>query len=704
MCYSALVTDSSTSDPFLSSVVAHDDHVEASRVLLSLLDDDRQVGDLIRMDFGTAEVLVHDALRQQVGGVPHGCLLLATRLRPGNAPDASGNPSMLLLRALKSSTLPNDIEMQQARLLAGQRASDSADNWDEGRNTDQFTLNQMRYAGVSCKILGTFSVTDGKLAFGGDIDNFYAGQGMKVYKPAGDALGLIANFALGATDQRRVPIGKLRYAAAARNLESPESVPVFMTTRDILAQRTALFGMTRTGKSNTTKTIAKAVFKMRLDPKEPLRVAQLIIDPNGEYANENPQDKGCLKNIKHLAPTVIEDVVTYGLTPHPNDPDRRIMRLNFFGETIPTSPPNKAEDLDDLLQTLYTGKQIVDRRLEEEDAGYIAAFRMADLEVNTRSISDQGQWTRYRRALFVYRAILAGAGFVPPRSKIDVTGLFGNDAVDAMKEFPEIANFTEHLGRKFFPSWDVAGDFCKALQSWTKHSSFISFNESYQQKKRGRSWTDDRILGLLSIFEGSRGLRAIQECRQWHDPDQSREYTVAILDDLEKGCLVILDQDLGDPVMNEQSAERIMRAIFNRQQQFFIRPPTGPDGMLQPPPPVLIYVEEAHTLLPKGNEQDTRNIWARTAKEGAKFNIGLVYSTQEPSSVQTNILQNTENWFIAHLNSTAETRVLDQYNDFEDFTASIRSVKEAGFLRVRMMSSPYTVPVQIDLFAASPEA
>ena len=237
MCYPSRVTNPGASDPFLSNVAAHDDRAEASRELLSLLDDDRQVGDLIRMDFGTAEVLVHDALRQQVGGVPHGCLLLATRLRPGGASEASVNPlSMLLLRALKSSTLPNDIEMQQARLLAGQRASDSPDNWDEGRNTDQFTLNQMRFAGVSCKILGTFSVTDGNLSFGGDIDNFYAGQGMKVYKPAGDALGRIANFALGATGQRRVPIGKLRYAAANRDMESPESVPVFMTTRDILAR------------------------------------------------------------------------------------------------------------------------------------------------------------------------------------------------------------------------------------------------------------------------------------------------------------------------------------------------------------------------------------------------------------------------------------------------------------------------------------
>ena len=119
-------------------------------------------------------------------GVPHGCLLLATRIKSSDSQNLNDpQTSLILLRALKASSLPNDIEMKQARLEAGQRAAQTADNWDEGGKTDQFTLDQMRYAGAHCRILGTFRMNlnseteEWQLEYGGDIDNFYAGQGMK---------------------------------------------------------------------------------------------------------------------------------------------------------------------------------------------------------------------------------------------------------------------------------------------------------------------------------------------------------------------------------------------------------------------------------------------------------------------------------------------------------------------------------------------
>ena len=660
------------------------------------------------MDYNTAEVLIHDRLRQEVGGVPHGCLLLASRLRIEEAEDRvldlnDAQTSLILLRALGASPLPNDIEMKSARLEAGQRAAQTPDNWDEGGRTDQFTLHQMRFAGAHCRILGTFRMHyksesgDWQLEFGGDIDNFYAGQGMKVYKPAGRALEQIANFTQGESMvSEPVQVGKLRYAASIRDLDTPESVPVSLMAEDLLAQRTALFGMTRTGKSNTTKTIASAVFRLRT-AEIGLKVGQLIFDPNGEYANENSQDQGCLKNIANIRDDLSCDVVTYGLHPHPNDPKRNITKFNFFGDAMPSGKNPGKQELDEALQSLYQGKQVINEALRDETGGYIKSFINADITAPP-DVDGFGVSTRYCRALFVYKSILVAAGFESPGTGINTNGLFNNDLVKLMESTDSMKSYAQGLRNGDRMPWDMAQNFCREFSEWIASNEFKAFDKSYAQD---RNWSDDRFLGLLRIFENTRGLAVIQQARQWHGLNQVTDYAEDIVDHILEGRLVIFDQSLGDPEMNEQAATRIMWQIFASQQRAFVNPEREKEtGELKKPPPVIIYVEEAHTLLPKGSETDTTNIWARVAKEGAKFNIGLVYSTQEPSTIQPNILTNTENWFIAHLNNTDETRQLSKYNDFADFTDSIIKVNETGFLRVRTLSSPYTIPVQIGLFTA----
>ena len=69
--------------------------------------------------------------------------------------------------------------------------------------------------------------------------------------------------------------------------------------------------MTRTGKSNTTKILLKAIFELRWR-REPLRVGQIVFDPNGEYANENTQDAHgtvptAIKNVWALGPKTAHD-------------------------------------------------------------------------------------------------------------------------------------------------------------------------------------------------------------------------------------------------------------------------------------------------------------------------------------------------------------------------------------------------------------
>ena len=296
--------------------------------------------------------------------------------------------------------------------------------------------------------------------------------------------------------------------------------------------------------------------------------------------------------------------------------------------------------------------------------------------------------------------MLVAAGFEAPGSGIRTKGLFSQDIRRVMQGNPEMSTYAEHMQNNDAMSWYMAKDFCRQFSEWVKNREFTVFDRGYAQEHE-HNWSDDRFLGLLRIFENTRGLAIIQRTRQWHSLKSGTDYAEDIVNHVRAGRLVIFDQALGDSSMNEQASARIVRSIFTAQQQSFVRPEIdGETGEIKKPPPVIVYVEEAHTLLPKGSETDTVNIWARVAKEGAKFNIGLVYSTQEPSSVQTNILKNTENWFIAHLNNTDETNQLKKYNDFADFTESIVKVNETGFLRVRTMSSPYTLPVQIAKFEA----
>ena len=719
---------------FLAEALKHYESAtaeDAGKNLTSLISSKWLVGDLLKIDYGNCDVLVHDYHRREVGGVPLGCFLLATRLQPGAGCDAADEDAcLILLRVVGQSKLPNATETDIAKLNAGQRASDTPETWDAEGKTDKFTLHLLRYSGVNCRILGTFRMRlqrdKWRLVFGADISNFYSGRGMKIYKPVEAALSVVVNFARSATDDshplygNRVPVGRVRYAAAEVAENPPEGIDVSLDPTDLIARRTALFGMSRTGKSNTTKVIAASVFRLRSITADLGRVGQLVFDVNGEYANENAQDAegenaACLKNVvAHTPGAKPDDVVTYGLMPHPNDPNRQMVKINFFG-----SDPGNQRDWQDVakvsaaLESLLVGKIAVDSELAVETSKYITAFR--NTPIDPPPAPDVSEATRYRRRIFVYRTVLAAAGFRPPRAMqtAHIRGLFGQELRDALRNntSQDPTSQSEYLQAgiildKEAISWDEAATVCRALRKFMADNTagYSVFNQNYMRTHDGRGWADDNLIGLLAIFEYPAGVRLLRGIRPQHDPEVAGDFARQVVEHLRVGRLVIVDQSVGDPEMNKTAASRIMWELFNAQKLDFVQPKKRADGTVIPPPDVLVYAEEAHNLLPKGSETDVQNIWSRAAKEGSKYRIGLVYATQEPSSIQANILKNTDNWFVAHLNNADEIRELRKYYDFEDFAGPILQVPEPGFIRMRTLSNPYIVPIQVKRFRVSEAA
>jgi hypothetical protein len=77
------------------------------------------------------------------------------------------------------------------------------------------------------------------------------------------------------------------------------------------------------------------------------------------------------------------------------------------------------------------------------------------------------------------------------------------------------------------------------------------------------------------------------------------------------------------------------------------------------------------------------------------------------SSVSSNILKATQNWFISHLNNEEEIRELRKYYDFKDFAEGLIRFSQStdkGFIRMKTYSNPFVIPIQVDRFPTDPTA
>ena len=186
------------------------------------------VGRPFQLDYNVALLLVADAWKQKVKGIPQGSFLLAYYENEENVEET------LLLRVLGPCVLPTDRDVISSMV---EYYKDNLRTSGAGSQLDTFTRYEFSFSGLECRILGTFyKETSGKVNFGADVENFYSAHNYEVLKPNQMVLEYIVNFREGETSGKStdIEIGRVRYSSSRRFQVQEEHVPVFVSPSDFL--------------------------------------------------------------------------------------------------------------------------------------------------------------------------------------------------------------------------------------------------------------------------------------------------------------------------------------------------------------------------------------------------------------------------------------------------------------------------------------
>lgn len=693
--------------------------------LMQVVNESDFVGFSFDVKYQKVSFVTNDFWKMEAHGVPHNSFLIAAPFNKEHFISTEEiDQELILLRVISECKIPNEDIWLQTRVdkIKSLKDIDLNAPSNVSLNFDRYSKNEMGFNGLECRILGTFYEENGEMNFGADLENYYGTKSLYIYKPKAKSLQNIVNFidplrkksiieelnrngisTNNHDEAAQYEIGTIRYTSTNRMQSKVPAVNVMVNPFDFIARRTATFGMTRTGKSNTVKTLIKAINQNCHSHN--ITLSQIVFDLNGEYAFPNVQDSST-EGKKVSISNEIPDSIVYTINSKVEESSKiKQLKFNFYNNLIlahefivsllNVSPSAKATDIETFMNM------------------DISAWYDEDAPINIKNRAESNK-TLYKYLLYLIGCNSTEVRLKIPFSKTALTKamkLINNLIGEIDDEITSIENENKRVPSKLNTKKKDLSELNISLKN-----IIDNINSNYDLEEFGLKLAQideiDRLIKIPSSTSGDLikddtanlmniihqknsknspylGFISIKKVRAsaYHN-ESSNDYIQEIIHDMVKGKTIVLDISNGSQEIRDRITKKIVEKIFYYNLEEFTK------GNF--PPKVILYVEEAHNLI--GKDMDITNIWPRTAKEGAKYGIGMVYSTQEPSSINKNILSNTENWFVTHLNNEDEIKILSKYYDFGDFKESLLKAKDVGFARIKTMSQNFVIPVQIKKF------
>lgn len=464
---------------------------------------------------------------------------------------------------------------------------------------------------------------------------------------------------------------------------------------------TAILGNSGSGKSNTISHILQSIY--RKEGYSATGAKTILFDVNGEYYNSfknsiTPNDEFLKYYIPNKEDTALgnsEFILPYYL-----------MNLDEWLAFLMASDRTQKPFWDKVLQQTYKFYKIFNSG-EEDDSIYINYFKWKLItiirNVISRIDSDTSKMTAVHSVLFnVEQIIISQENSHETINELKdfITELKDHSEISFGSNNNELNNYINSINE------DINLEEALTVETYKlKGGNYFDYNflqsacelvlldEEGKGNTRIREYTST-MLTRLEYFLHNTDCEFLKKGNSDLDKQKYLEKYFGIKESNESQLIIIDTSGLTNDIL-ELTTSLMSRLLFDVRKD-----KSGDDRIKNP---IHLVLDEAHRYIRKdATYLLSDNIFERIAREGRKYALYLIVSSQRPSELSPTVLSQCGNYFIHRIQNEVDMKYI--YSVLPYFTDDyVAKIKQAMPGEVLIFGNCVPMPLQVKVHQPNPE-
>jgi len=458
---------------------------------------------------------------------------------------------------------------------------------------------------------------------------------------------------------------------------------------------TAVLGNSGSGKSNTIARLLQEVFRKKENYAYGAKV--ILFDVNGEYKRAFDKEAQFNKNIKTVfyKPNADDDKknIPFYLPYH-------LMNLDEWLGFLMASERTQKPFWDKVLQECFKFYKIINNEEREKYINYFK-WKIKTLlgDVLKQGDSDTAKMTSAKGILLKCKDVVSSINELNQLSAFLNKGMdacsinYGNNN-DQMSEFLKEYEVNEKEAYKLDEQKLKDGEYFDYHFLKTA-IEFVLLQEEAKGNLRVREFTSTMISRLDFFINNAECDFMRNDKTEKLDMNNYLDITFGISDKKCQNQLIVIDSS----EIGLESLE-LMTSVVSRMLFDYRKKKTGDDRRKHP---IHLVLDEAHRYIRKDAEYILKeNIFEKIAREGRKYSLYLLISSQRPSELSQTVLSQCGNYIVHRIQNEVDMNYI--YSVLPYFSADyINKIKQAVPGEALIFGNCVPMPLMVKIDQASPD-